>query len=53
VGCNCGNKKQYEVVDAAGKRLFGPTPYKSTADAILQRQLDSGNAGVKVREVAR
>ena len=36
--CSCQkNKSQYEVVDASGKRVFGPTPYKTTADARRSR----------------
>lgn len=31
--CN-KNRKQYEVVDVNGKRIFGPTPFKTTADAM-------------------
>lgn len=35
IACNCGkNKIQYEVVDAGGARTFGPTPFKTTADAM-------------------
>ena len=50
MGCNCGAKKQqYEVVDASGKRLFGPTPYKTTADAMATRH----GATVRPVEVAK
>ncbi|MEU2264940.1 hypothetical protein ABZ568_00500 [Streptomyces olindensis] len=31
------NKKQYEVINSQGTRVFGPTPYKTTADAMAQR----------------
>ncbi|WP_406321843.1 hypothetical protein [Streptomyces sp. NBC_00519] len=47
--CACQkNKTQYEVVDAAGKCVFGPTPYKTTADAMAAR-----GAGREVREVPK
>ncbi|WP_019061704.1 hypothetical protein [Streptomyces prunicolor] len=47
--CACQkNKKQYEVVDAAGNRVFGPTPYKTTADAMAAR-----GDGRQVREVSK
>ncbi|MDQ0761999.1 hypothetical protein [Streptomyces canus] len=47
--CSCQkNKTQYEVVDADGKRVFGPTPYKTTADAMAAR-----GDGREVREVAK
>ncbi|MGA5418024.1 hypothetical protein [Streptomyces pseudogriseolus] len=49
MGCNCGkNKTQYEVVDAAGKRVFGPTSYKTTAQAVADRE-----AGREVREIGK
>jgi hypothetical protein len=35
--CACTEKTQYEVIDSTGNRLFGPTPYKTTADAMAQR----------------
>jgi len=38
MGCNCGkNKTQYEVVNSEGTVLFGPTPYKTTANAMAAR----------------
>ncbi|MEH0579100.1 MULTISPECIES: hypothetical protein [Streptomyces] len=47
--CACQkNKTQYEVIDAEGKRVFGPTPYKTTADAMAAR-----GDGRTVREVAK
>lgn len=47
--CACQkNKTQYEVVDGAGNRVFGPTPYKTTADAMAAR-----GEGRAVREVAK
>jgi hypothetical protein len=48
VGCNCGSKNriQYEVVKD-GTRVFGPTPYKTTADAMAVRHQG------EVREVAK
>jgi len=38
VGCNCAskNRTQYEVVKD-GTRVFGPTPFKTTADAMATR----------------
>ncbi|MGW4007954.1 hypothetical protein [Streptomyces sp. BSE6.1] len=47
MGCAC-NKTKYEVVDANGKRVFGPTPYKTTADAMAARE-----EGRKVRELPK
>jgi len=49
MACNCGGKNtvQYEVVDASGKRLFGPTPFKTTADAMGAKH------GATVREVQK
>ena len=48
MACNCGGKKvQYEVVDKDGKRLFGPTPFKTTADAMGAKH------GATVREVQK
>jgi len=47
--CACQkNRTQYEVVDAAGKRVFGLTPYKTTADAMAVR-----GEGRRVREIAK
>jgi hypothetical protein len=47
MGCACGkNKTQYEVVKD-GTRVFGPTPYKTTADAMATRHQGT------VREVAK
>ncbi|MER6146235.1 hypothetical protein ABT174_40635 [Streptomyces sparsogenes] len=47
--CACQkNKTQYEVIDASGNRVFGPTPYKTTADAMAARA-----DGRIVREVAK
>ncbi|MBC9729273.1 hypothetical protein [Streptomyces sp. TRM68367] len=47
--CACNkNKTQYEVIDASGKRVFGPTPYKTTADAMAAR-----GDGRTVREAAK
>ncbi|MFF5655211.1 hypothetical protein [[Kitasatospora] papulosa] len=37
MGCACKNKTQYEVVNAEGTVVFGPTPYKTTADAMAAR----------------
>jgi hypothetical protein len=49
MACSCqNNRAQYEVVDAAGKRVFGPTPYKTTADAMAARGGDR-----EVREVPK
>ncbi|MEZ3180793.1 hypothetical protein KYY02_19495 [Streptomyces pimonensis] len=49
MACNCGkNKTQYEVVDTAGRRVFGPTTYKTTAQAVADRE-----PGREVREVAK
>jgi hypothetical protein len=49
IGCNCGkNKTQYEVVDSTGKRVFGPTTYKTTAQAVADRE-----AGREVREIGK
>jgi hypothetical protein len=31
------NKKQYEVVNAEGTRVWGPTPYQTTAEAMATR----------------
>ncbi|WP_159052335.1 hypothetical protein [Streptomyces longwoodensis] len=53
MGCNCGSKRQttgaktaqYEVVEG-GRRVFGPTPYKATAQAVANKV-----AGREVREV--
>ncbi|GGZ73265.1 hypothetical protein ACFOOM_00905 [Streptomyces echinoruber] len=48
MGCNCGkNKTQYEVVEN-GRRVFGPTPYKTTAESVAAR-----GAGREVREVTK
>lgn len=46
--CSCNKKKQYEVVDASGKRVFGPTPYETTAKAMAKR-----GEGRTVREVPK
>ncbi|WP_181383795.1 hypothetical protein [Streptomyces sp. NWU339] len=49
MGCNCGkNKAQYEVVDSSGRRVFGPTAYKTTAQAVADRE-----AGRKVRPIEK
>ncbi|MFE6022354.1 hypothetical protein ACFQ6O_38395 [Streptomyces sp. NPDC056441] len=45
--CSC-KKKKFEVIDDAGKVVFGPTPYKTTADAMAQR-----GEGRTVREVPK
>ncbi|MEU0627767.1 hypothetical protein [Streptomyces sp. NPDC005989] len=47
--CSC-QKKKFEVLDASGNRVFGPTPYKTTADAVVKRK---GGAGYTVREVPK
>ncbi|MFF4179711.1 hypothetical protein [Streptomyces sp. NPDC001750] len=47
MACAC-KKTKYEVVDAAGKRVFGPTPYKTTAEAMAKR-----GEGRTVREVPK
>ncbi|MFB0617231.1 hypothetical protein [Streptomyces sp. AGS-58] len=52
MGCNCGsknagNKAQYEVVEN-GRRVFGPTPYKVTAESVAAR-----TPGRTVREVPK
>lgn len=49
MGCNCGkNKTQYEVVDANGKRVFGPTTFKTTAQAVADKV-----PGRQLREVGK
>ena len=35
------NRTQYEVVSADGKRLFGPTASKPTAEAVSKRYAGS------------
>ncbi|WP_330435891.1 hypothetical protein OIC43_37260 [Streptomyces sp. NBC_00825] len=45
--CSC-QKKKFEVLDASGNRVFGPTPYKTTADAMAKR-----GEGRTVREVPK
>jgi hypothetical protein len=47
--CVCQkNKTHYEVLDASGKRVFGPTLYKTTADAMAAR-----GEGREVREISK
>lgn len=47
MGCNCAKKStMYEAVSAEGKRLFGPSPFKSTVEAMAAR-----HAGATVRPV--
>lgn len=47
MACNCAkNKIMYEAVSAEGKRLFGPSPYKTTVDAMAAR-----HPGATVRPV--
>lgn len=49
MGCNCGSTRvQYEAVDAGGKRIFGPSPFKTTVDAMAAR-----HPGAVVREVKK
>lgn len=51
MGCNCGKKStQYEVVSAEGKRLFGPSPFKTTVEAMASRH--PGSTVRPVSEVA-
>jgi hypothetical protein len=47
VGCNCTKKNtMYEAVSAEGKRLFGPSPFKTTVEAMAAR-----HTGAAVRAV--
>lgn len=50
MGCNCGGNKgtQFEVVTSEGTVVFGPTPYKTTADAMSER-----HPGSRVREAQK
>ena len=47
MGCNCAKKNtMYEAVSAEGKRLFGPSPFKTTVEAMAAR-----HPGATVRPV--
>lgn len=47
MGCACNkNKTQYDVVDSTGKRLWGPSTFETTANAMATRY---ASVGGKVR----